>query len=501
MVPASIRRKQGGGSPSREELEREAALELERASGRPAGPPSVGGWTPPAFGQAVVADDEGPVEGRGEDDLYDKDDEDDDDDGEGAVTELALNWLADQDRRGPKRSASDMVVRVDASSATAARDRALQAHLERQEMLKKAHVTPPWAQQPLTVGKPFSTKKHPRGEKAKKKKGVAKKRAVAKKKMAAKRAEPVVEAESLPLEDYERLSAAQILSVLDDLEDDDLDLVGEYEEQHRNRPEILDAIDDLFEEPAAPQAKKPAKKSAVAKKVPAKKAVAKKAAEKAVAKKAVPVVSPDADLPIENYDRLSAAQILSVLDDLEDDDLDLVAEYEAQHQNRAEILDAIDAMFDEQDDDLPIENYDRLSSAQILLVLDDLYDDDLDLVAEYEAQHQNRAEILEAIGDLLEEPPQPPLKRTFVKKAPAKKVPVKKAVAKKVPIKKAVAKKAVKRAPVKKAAVEAIPVERVSVEAVPVEKALVKKVAAKKTAARKTPAKKSAARKSAPRAV
>jgi len=427
LVPASIRKKQGGASPSREELEREAALELQRAGGRPTGPPSVGEWTPPAYGQALVTDEEGPAEGWGEDDL---EDDEEDDDGEGAVTELALNWLADQDRRGPKRSAEDMVVRVDASSATAARDRALQAHLERQEMLKKAQVTPPWARKPLTIGKPFSTKKHPLGKKAKKKKAVAKKKKALAKKVAATPTVPMIDAESLPVEDYEALSAAQILSVLDQLDDDDLNLVGDYEEQHRNRPEILDAIDDLFEEPAAP----PAKKKAAAKKAVAKGTTKKAAAKKATAKKAtVPVASPDEDLPIENYDRLAPSQILMVLDELDDDDLDLVAEYEAEHRNRPEILDAIDAMFDEQDEDLP------------------------------------------------------PVKRTFVKKAAVKKVPVKKAVSKKVPAEKTVAKKV----PARKVVARKAGVKKAGAE---VAKATVKKVAVKKSPVKKAGARKSVLR-------
>ncbi|MBA2751106.1 MAG: hypothetical protein H0U41_02565 [Actinobacteria bacterium] len=487
MVPASIRKKQGGASPSREELEREAALELQRASGRPTGAPSVGDWTPPAFGQAMVTDDEGPAEGWGEDDL----DADEDDDEEGAVTELALNWLADQDRRGPRRSAEDMVVRVDVSSATAARDLALQAHLERQEMLKKAQVTPPWGKKPLTIGKPFSTKKHPLGKKAKKKKAVAKTKKALAKKVAATPTVPMIDAESLPLEDYEALSAAQILSVLDQLDDDDLNLVGDYEEQHRNRPEILDAIDDLFEDPAAP----PAKKKAVAKKAAAKVTTKKAGAKKAVAKKAtVPVASPDEDLPIENYDRLTPSQILMVLDELDDDDLDLVAEYEAEHRNRSEILDAIDAMFDEQDEDLPIENYDRLTPSQILMVLDELDDDDLDLVAEYEAEHRNRPEILDAIDDLLKEPPPPPVKRTFVKKAAVKKVPVKKVVSKKAVSKKVPAEKTVvKKVPARKVVARKAGVKKAGAE---VAKATVKKVAVKKSPVKKVTVKKAGARKS-----
>ncbi len=282
-----------------------------------------------------MPEEPGAGELAGDDDLDDDEYED-----EEAVTELALSWLAEQDRPGGKRSMEDMVVRVDVSSATAARDRALQEHMERQEMLKKAQVTAPWAQKKLTVGEPFSTRKSPRrdqpGGRPAKKKAKKKKKALAKKappkkalakkapskavakKAPAKRTAPVIEAgENLPIEDYDRLTAKQIVAVLDDLEDDELDLVADYEEQHRNRAEVLDAIDDLFEDQQTP------------------------------AKRTARVIEAGENLPIEDYDRLTAKQIVVVLDDLEDDELDLVADYEEQHRNRAEVLDAIDDLFEE----------------------------------------------------------------------------------------------------------------------------------------------------------
>ena len=96
------------------------------------------------------------------------------------------------------------------------------------------------------------------------------------------------------IEDYDKLSVNQILPLLGELDEDELEDVAAYEEDHKNRASILDRIDQLLEgeEPApAPVKKAAAKKVAAPKKVAAKKAAAapKKAAtqaKKVVAKKA-----------------------------------------------------------------------------------------------------------------------------------------------------------------------------------------------------------------------
>lgn len=428
-MPASIRGRgsDGPGPPSLEDIERQAAEDLARAGGKPRPSAAPGGWSPPGPNQPLMPDPPA-FEAQGDDG-----DDDTDYEEKEAVTELALSWLAEQDRPGGKRSLEDMVVRVDASSANAARDRALQAHLERRQMLEKAHVTPPWAQKKLTVGTPFSTRKKPLKKKAKKKKAPAKA-------AVARRGVPLVDADDLPIEGYDRLTVAQVLSVLDQLEDDDLDLLADYEEQNKNRAKILDAIDDLFDQPQAPPAKKaPAakKKASAAKKAPAatKKDAAKKkaATKKTVAKKAVA----EKAVPVEKAAPVDKA----------------VAEKAAP----AEVV----APVPEADDDLPIEAYDRLTAAQILSVLDELEDDDLELVADYEEQHQNRAEILDAIDDLLDDeevpsvevPPEPVKKAPAKKSAPAEKLaPGKKVAAKKASAKRSAAAKkvAAKKAPAKK---------------------------------------------------
>lgn len=86
------------------------------------------------------------------------------------------------------------------------------------------------------------------------------------------------------IEDYDKLSASDIIPLLSELDEDELEDVAAYEEDHKNRDEILDHIDALLEgeevraEAKAAPVRKGAAKKAAGKKAPAKKAVAKKAA-------------------------------------------------------------------------------------------------------------------------------------------------------------------------------------------------------------------------------
>lgn len=103
-----------------------------------------------------------------------------------------------------------------------------------------------------------------------------------------------------PIEDYESLSAAQILPLLPELDDEELALVRTRELSLGRRRSLLDAIDRKLGVVAAPRAAKrsaPAKQSAPAKKAPPVKKVAavKKAATKvASTTKAAPAKKPAA---------------------------------------------------------------------------------------------------------------------------------------------------------------------------------------------------------------
>ena len=148
--------------------------------------------------------------------------------------------------------------------------------------------------------------------------------------------------DDFPIAGYDKLRASQIVAQLADLDLDELDMVQEREEQTKNRATVLrqvvSRIDALEAEDAdgAPSAPEPVP---VVDEFPA----------------AAPHEFPadDDGFPIADYDQLSADEIIAVLDDLEDEELDMVAEREEMGQNRAEILDYIDDMFEEVDAGAP----------------------------------------------------------------------------------------------------------------------------------------------------
>ncbi|HUP69104.1 MAG TPA: hypothetical protein VM142_04735 [Acidimicrobiales bacterium] len=246
-----------------------------------------------------------------------------------------------------------------------------------------------------------------------------------------------VAVEDFPLEGYDTLRVSQILPALDDLDLDDLDIVREREEQGKNRTTVLRRIDVLMDEREAEDG-----------------AAVTTPLEPEMDDEDDEIIEDEADFDDDDEDLLD--------DDLLDDD---VAAVEPDRTAVIPVVPAIDESF-------PIPNYDNLPVAQILPLLDDLDDDELDMVAEHEEQGKNRAAILDRIDDMFEpledEAPAPvvtPAPRAPAKKAPAKKAPAKRATpATAPPFKATRAKKApVRTAAVKKAAVKKVaPVKKPS---------------------------------------
>src|SRR5438270_558705 len=90
-----------------------------------------------------------------------------------------------------------------------------------------------------------------------------------------------------PIADYDDLKAAEVVSLLPELDDDELEQVRDREERGAGRATVLNRIDTLLGVEPPPAKKAPQKKKAAAKKAPAKKRAAKKtAAKRTTAKKA-----------------------------------------------------------------------------------------------------------------------------------------------------------------------------------------------------------------------
>jgi hypothetical protein len=240
------------------------------------------------------------------------------------------------------------------------------------------------------------------------------------------RAMPAVGRDEFPIEDYDDLRVSDILPLLTDLDLDELEMVREREVDGKDRSTIIKRIDERIDqlEDEADQAAAPADD-----------------------------FEDDEDLEDDEVEE-------DLDDDLEDEDL-----------ADDDLDDDLDD--DEEDDDYdgpanPIPGYDDMTVAQIIPLLDPLSDEELDAVALYEEQHDNRKTIIEHIDSMFEEVPvdEAPAKKAPAKKAAAKKQPAKKAAAKKAPAKKAAAKKT----PAKKAAAKKTPAKKAAAKKAPAKK-------------------------------
>ncbi|MBW3536378.1 MAG: hypothetical protein KY395_01230 [Actinobacteria bacterium] len=235
-----------------------------------------------------------------------------------------------------------------------------------------------------------------------------------------------------------------------------------------------------------------------------------------------------AEFPIADYEDRRVAEIVPLLSDLDNDELQMVREREADGRNRTTVIRRIDDLMDErtgvavgarddadqgedtlvgsaatfgrdeededfedeevdEEDLFPIADYDELSVAEILPVLDELTPDELEEVGDREAEGQNRDAILDRVDALLdeEEAAAPVKKKAAKKKAPAKKAPAKKTAASKK-------KAAKKKAPAKKSTAKKSTAKKSGAK-----KSTAKKSTAKKSGAKKSTAKKSAAKRTA----
>jgi hypothetical protein len=148
-----------------------------------------------------------------------------------------------------------------------------------------------------------------------------------------------------PIDDYDSLKVNEIVPRLAGLDLDQLDMVREREEQGKNRATVLSRIDDRMDALEAEHAATVAP-SAPAIEEPSAAAVA--AAAGGASGSGGAAADDSIDDLIEDYDKLSVAQILPLLSELDEDELEDVAAYEEDHKNRASVLDRIDDLLEGQ---------------------------------------------------------------------------------------------------------------------------------------------------------
>ena len=98
------------------------------------------------------------------------------------------------------------------------------------------------------------------------------------------------------------------------------------------------------------------------------------------------------DLPIANYDDLTAEEIVAKLPELSQIDLAKIDAYERREQSRTTILDKIASLRADE----PWPGYDELNVSEIQAALREADEELVAKVREYERAHKNRASVLRA---------------------------------------------------------------------------------------------------------
>lgn len=103
--------------------------------------------------------------------------------------------------------------------------------------------------------------------------------------------------------------------------------------------------------------------------------------------------------PMPGYDTMTAKEIVSKLNKLTINELVAVKQYEMAHEDRVTVTREVDRRIEA----MPIARYDALTVDEIEPMLSTLETAELQKVAEYEANHENRVTLLRAIESELEE--------------------------------------------------------------------------------------------------
>ena len=102
-------------------------------------------------------------------------------------------------------------------------------------------------------------------------------------------------------------------------------------------------------------------------------------------------VASDSDLPISNYDSLSANEVQDKLSELSQIDLAKVNAYERKNQNRSTVTSRIDSL----QGDEPWPGYDELSVDEVRAVLSEGDEQRIKDVRDYERKHKARAGVIQ----------------------------------------------------------------------------------------------------------
>ncbi len=103
------------------------------------------------------------------------------------------------------------------------------------------------------------------------------------------------------------------------------------------------------------------------------------------------------ELPVKDYENLTAAEIVSATKGLTQTELARVYKFERANENRSTVLEAVESRFVE----LPIPTYDALNAGEINERLEGLSPEELKVIRRYESETKARTTVLDRIDSLL----------------------------------------------------------------------------------------------------
>ena len=106
----------------------------------------------------------------------------------------------------------------------------------------------------------------------------------------------------------------------------------------------------------------------------------------------------ESDLPIRGYDDLTAAEIISRLSGLSQNDLARIESFERAHQGRKTVLEQIDGLREAE----PWAGYDELNVGEVAEALQTRSEQQVSAVRAYESSHKNRAGVIDAVDRRLD---------------------------------------------------------------------------------------------------
>lgn len=99
-------------------------------------------------------------------------------------------------------------------------------------------------------------------------------------------------------------------------------------------------------------------------------------------------------LPLENYDSLTAKEVIEKMKGLSAEDVELLRTHEVKNKDRRSVTDRFDARTEVIEAGLPVENYDSLNVVEVIDRMEELSVEEIRQLRSYETKTKNRPTLM-----------------------------------------------------------------------------------------------------------